>query len=148
MSRVLSPAADAEVPRDLHEVASHSDGAVDDSYSVDRRARLRRSRLVGFALSVPVWLLSVVPLAREFTDGRDGAGIALVFVATAAFSIAVAAAIRGVYVLAMRRRFWSPWLFLLAALVAIVGYTVQSAGEEAVPLQSGAPAGELRDATD
>jgi hypothetical protein len=117
---------------------SHAGG--DDAYGEDRRARLRRGRLVGFALCIPLWVLSAVPLAREFTDGRQGAGLLLVFLAVAAFSLAVAVAIRGVYVLSRKRRFWSPWLFPLAALVAIVGYTVQSAGEEEVPFSAAASA--------
>jgi len=47
-----------------------------------------------------------------------------------AISLGVAAVIRGGYVLLRKRQFWSPWVFLVAAVVAIVGYTVQSAGEE------------------
>jgi hypothetical protein len=113
---------------------------VEDSYVKDRRDRLRRGRLVGFALCIPLWGLSVVPLAREFTDGHKGAGLVLVVLAVAAFSLAVAVAIRGVYIVLTRRRFWSPWLFALAALVAIAGYTVQSAGAEDVSFES-APAG-------
>lgn len=109
---------------------------VQDDYAADQRKRLRRGRIVGFALCIPLWMLSVLPLAREFTDGREGAGLVLVFLAVAAFSIAVAVGIRGVYVLLMRRRFWSPWLFPIAAFVAIVGYTVQSAGQEETPFES------------
>ena len=43
--------------------------------------------------------------------------------------------IRGGYVLLrQRRQFWSPWLFVLAALLAVAGYAVQSAGDEAIPI--------------
>ena len=129
------------------DVRSYSDSVADDSYGADRRTRLRRGRVVGFALSIPLWMLSVIPLAREFTDGRDAASIVLIFLAAGGFTIAVAAAIRGVYVMTMKRRFWSPWLFVLAACVAIVAYTIQSAGEEAIPFES-TPAGRLRNATD
>jgi hypothetical protein len=115
---------------------THYTSLVEGSYAEDRRKRLRRGRLAGFALCLPLWGLSVIPLAREFTDGREGAGLVLVFLAVAAFSLAVAVTIRGVYVLLMGRRFWSPWLFPLAAFVAIAGHTVQSAGEEDVAFDS------------
>jgi cation transport ATPase len=124
--------------------SNHLSVVEQDSYGEERTKRLRRGRLVGFALCIPLWALSVVPLAREFTDGRSGAALVLVFLAAAAFSLAVAVAIRGVYVLLMRRRFWSPWLFPLAAFVAIAGYTVQSAGAEDITFE-GAPAGVLEE---
>jgi predicted membrane metal-binding protein len=64
-------------------------------------------------------------------DGRESADAVLVYLAVGAISLGVAAVIRGGYVLLRKRRFWSPWLFVVAAVVAIVGYTVQSAGEVA-----------------
>jgi len=67
-------------------------------------------------------------------DGREGMKLVLVYLVVGALSLAVAVAIRAVYVVLMKRKLWSPWLFPLAALVAIVGYTVQSAGEEPVVL--------------
>ena len=106
----------------------------DEAYAEDRRARLRRDRLVGFAICIPLWVLSVVPLARESLDGREGAGAVAVYLAVGAISLGVAAAIRGVYALLRKRRFWSPWVFVLAALLSIAGYTIQSAGEEVVPI--------------
>ena len=101
----------------------------------DRRRRLR-GRLVGFSVCIPLWLLSLVPLARESMDGREGAAAVAVYLAVGAVSLGVAAVIRGIYVLLKERQFWSPWVFLIAALVAIVGYAVQSAGEEAIPIAS------------
>jgi hypothetical protein len=100
------------------------------TYEEDRRRRLRRGRLVGFSMCVPLWALGVIPLARESIDGRESADAVLVYLAVGAISLGVAAVIRGGYVLLRKRQFWSPWVFLVAAVVAIVGYTVQSAGEE------------------
>lgn len=117
-----------------------------DSYADDRRKRLRRGRLAGFALCIPLWVLGAVPLAREVTDGRAGTDLLVAFLAVGVLSLAVAAAVRGVYVLLTRRRFWSPWLFPFAAFVAIAGYTVQSAGEQ-VPVE-GALVGVLGDVAD
>ena len=116
-----------EPKREASYAGSHH-SAVEDSYVEDRRKRLLRGRVVGFALCVPLWVLSVVPLARELSDG-GGAELALVFLAVAAATLAVAVAIRGLYVRLTGKRFWSPWLFPLAALVAIVGFAVQSAGD-------------------
>jgi hypothetical protein len=68
----------------------------------------------------------MVPVARESMEGREGV---LVYLTVAAISLGVAAAIRGVYVLATKRRILSPWIFVMAALVAIAGSAVQGAGE-------------------
>jgi hypothetical protein len=84
-------------------------------------------------------VLSVVPLALESRDEREAAGSVGVFLAVAAITLGVAVVIRGLYVVLRKRRFWSPWVFLLAALVAIVGWGVQSAGDEEIPIAS-APA--------
>lgn len=116
----------------LAQTRTRDTSLVEDSYAEDRRKHIRRGRIAGLALCLSLWALSVIPLAREFTDGREPAGLVLVFLAAAAFSLAVAATIRAVYLLLMGRGFWSPWLFLLAAFVAIAGYTVQSAGGEDV----------------
>ena len=100
----------------------------DETYAEERRRRLRRGRLVGFSACIPLWVLSVVPLARESTDGREGAGVVAVYLVVGAITLGVAAAIRGIYILLRKRHFWSPWVFLLAAVLALVGYSVQSAG--------------------
>jgi hypothetical protein len=115
-----------------------------EAYEEDRKARLFRGRLVGFSVCIPLWLLSVVPLARESMDGRAGADAVAVYLAVGAFSLGFAVVIRGAYVLLTKRHraLWTQWMFLAAALVAIVGYTVQSAGEQA-PL-AGASALESR----
>lgn len=103
-----------------------SAGSSRRTYWDDRKRRLRRGRLVGFALCIPLWALSMVPLARESMEGREGA---LVYLTVAVISLGVAAVIRGVYVLLTKRRILSPWVFVMAAFIAIAGAAVQGAGE-------------------
>ena len=88
---------------------------------------------MGFAVCVAVWVLSVVPLARDATDG-ERRGCRCCLPRCGAISLGAAAAIRGVYVLLrQRRQFWSPWLFVLAALLAVMGYAVQTQGTKRLP---------------
>lgn len=96
----------------------------------DEAARhLHRIRVGEFLVWIPIWLLSVVPLARWIADGVGA--VALSYVAVGAVSLGVAAAIRGLYVLLRRSQsLWSPWLFVIAAFLAINGYFVQSAGHK------------------
>jgi hypothetical protein len=65
-------------------------------------------------------------MARESMQGREGV---LVYLTIGAISLGVAAVIRGVYVLLTKRRLLSPWIFVMAALVALAGSAVQGAGE-------------------
>lgn len=99
-----------------------------ETFAEDRRRRLHRGRLVGFSVCFVLWVLSVVPLARESMGGREGAGAVAVYLAAGAITLGVAAVIRGIYVLLRKLRFWSPWVFLLAAVLALAGYVVQNAG--------------------
>ena len=99
-----------------------------ETYAEDRRARLHRGRLQGFALCIALWVLSVIPLARESMHGREGVELVAVYLAVGAISLGVAAVLRGIYVLLRNGRFWSPWVFLVAAVLAVGGYAVQSAG--------------------
>jgi hypothetical protein len=99
----------------------------DDTYAEDRRTRLHRGRLVGFSVCIALWLLSAVPLARLSSDEGGGADVAAAYLAA---GLGIAVVIRGVYARLRRRQFWSPWLFLIAAVLAIISYGVQSAGEE------------------
>ena len=94
-------------------------------YEDDRTKRLERRRLMGYALSIALWLKSTIPLARLVSDD-GGAGVAIYLGA----GLAVALAIRGVYALMPRRRFWSPWLFVIAAILTITSYGIQTAGDE------------------
>ena len=92
-----------------------------------------------FAVLVPLWVLSVVPLAREIVDGREGAAVVLAYLAVGAISLGIAVAIRGVYVLLAREKpIWSPSVFLMATVLAIASYGVQTAGEEEAPI-AGSP---------
>lgn len=99
------------------------------AYAEDRRSRLRRKRLIWFLASFGLWVLSVVLLAVESMHGREGAGAVAVYLAVSAITLGVAAVIRGIYVLLTKRhRWWSPWVFVIAAVVAISIYLVQSSG--------------------
>jgi hypothetical protein len=96
-------------------------------YEDARTKRLHQRRLVGYALCIALWLISAVPLARLSSDDGGGAGVAAVYLAA---GLAVALVIRGVYTLTTRRPFWSPWLFMFAAILAIMSYGIQTAGDE------------------
>jgi cation transport ATPase len=106
----------------------------EETYVEDRRRRRHRDRIVGFSVCIALWVLSVVPLARESIDEREGADVVAVYLVVGALSLGVAAVIWGVYALLRERRLWSPLVFLIAAVLAFVGYVVQSAGEEAIPI--------------
>ena len=97
-------------------------------YEDDRTKRLHRRRLVGYALSIALWLTSTIPLARLASDD-GGAGGAAIYLAA---GLAVALALRGAYALMPRRRFWSPWLFVIAAVLTITSYGIQTGGDEPV----------------
>lgn len=112
----------------MDESGSQNTPSGGETYAEDRRRRLRRSRLIGFALCTALWLLSVIPLARESMHGREGAGTVAVYLAVGAITLGVAMALRGVYFLLRRQHFWSPWIFLLAAVLALAGFAVQDAG--------------------
>jgi hypothetical protein len=117
---------------DLQFIATSSAG----SYAEDQRARLLRGRLVRFAIFIPLWVLSVIPLAREISDGRE---VVLAYLAVGAVSLGIVFAIRGVYVLLMRRKhIWAPSAFLIAAVLAMASYVVQTGGEEEIPLAGAA----------
>jgi hypothetical protein len=131
----------------MHATTSHGDalsteieaplGTAAERYAEDRETRRFRRRLVWFSVLVPLWALSLVPIARESMDGRDGASAVLVYLVVGALSLGVVAVFRGVYVLRTKRQFLSPWLFLIAAVVAICAYTIQSSGEKEERLPPG-----------
>lgn len=95
-------------------------------YQEDRAKRLHRGRLLGYASCIALWLLSAVPLVRLSSDEGGGAGVAAAHLAA---GLGVALVIRGIYKLLRGRPFWSPWLFVIAAVLAIASYAIQSAGE-------------------
>lgn len=94
----------------------------------ERTRRLHRGRLIRFVLCIALWVLSVIPLARESMHERDGASAVAVYLAVAAITLGGAAVIRGIYFLLSRQRFWSAWVFVLAAVLSLAGYLVQNAG--------------------
>jgi len=96
------------------------------TYEDDRTKRIQRRRLVAYALSIALWLISAIPLARLASDD-GGAGVAAIYLAA---GLAAALTIRGLYALTTRRRFWSPWMFVIAAILAITSYGIQTAGDE------------------
>jgi hypothetical protein len=111
-------------------------GSSDASYAEDQRTRRRRGRLARFAIFLPLWMLSVIPLAREISDGRE---VVLAFFAVGAISLGVVLAIRGVYVLlTSKRRILAPSAFLIAAVLAMASYVVQTGGEEEIPIAGAA----------
>lgn len=104
-----------------------------ETYEQDRTQRLDRRRLVGYALCIAFWLVSAIPLARLSSDEGGGAGVAAAYLAA---GLGIALVIRGVYTLSTRRPFWSPWLFAIAAVLAIASYVLQTGGDEVIPLTS------------
>lgn len=109
-------------------------------YEEDREQRLHRGRVLGYALCVALWILSAVPLARLSSGEGGGAGVAVAYLAA---GLGIALVSRGIYTKLTRRPFWSPWLFVIAAVAAIMGYGIQSAGERVA-----SPHGELRGAVE
>ena len=95
-------------------------------YAEDRARRLHRNRLLGYALCIALWLFSAIPLVRLSSDEGGGAGVAAGYLAV---GLGIALVSRGIYKLLRGRPFWSPWLFVIAAVLAIVSYAIQSAGE-------------------
>jgi hypothetical protein len=114
------------------------------TYEADRTRRLQRGRLLGYALSVALWLFSAIPLARLSSDEGGGAGVTVVYLAA---GLGIALVSRGIYIRLTRKPFWSPWLFVIAAVLAIVSYGIQSAGERVVgPRVDSIPLSTLRHA--
>jgi ABC-type Fe3+-siderophore transport system permease subunit len=95
-------------------------------YEEVRTKRVHRRLLVGYALSIALWLMCTIPLARLSSDEGGGVAVAAIYLAA---GLAVALVIRGVYTLTTPRPFRSPWVFVIAAILAITSYGIQSAGD-------------------
>jgi hypothetical protein len=113
------------------------------SYSEQQRRGRRQSRTVRFAVGVPLWALAAVPLARELADGGS-AEVVFTYLAVAAASLGVAAAIRLLYLLVRKRTkrtLLTPGVFLIAAVLVGASYVVHTGGEPVPePLAASAPA--------
>ena len=105
------------------------------TYAEERRTRLRRGRFVGFSVCIALWLLSAIPLARLSSDDGGGVGVALAYLAA---GLGIALVTRAIYALLKKRTLWSPWLFVTAAVLAIMSYAVVSAGEKVDPVVAAA----------
>lgn len=101
-----------------------SDGRL---YEQDRTNRRRRFLLAGYAFCVALWLASTIPLVRLSSEDGGGAVVAVVYLAS---GLAVALVARGIFTLTTRRGFWSPWLFVIAAVLALTSYGIQTGGDE------------------
>ena len=122
---------------DPHQSSTASDDR--QTFEEDRRRSLHRKRLVGYALCIALWVLSALPLARLSSDEGGGAGVAAVYLAA---GLGIAVVIRGVYARLRKRPFWSPWLFVTAAALALMSFAITSAGEKsASPRVGGALVG-------
>lgn len=91
---------------------------------VDRRER-RWPRDAAYALTVALWILGVIGLGQQL-------GPPVGFVSASIVTFGLAAVIRAAYASWKKRRFWSPWVFGLAALLAFMSYSglVSSENEE------------------
>jgi hypothetical protein len=106
------------------------------TYEADRTRRLRRGRLVGYVFCIALWLFSAIPLARLSSDEGGGADVAAAYLGA---GLAIALVSRWMYARLRRKPFWSPWLFVLAAVLALASYGIQSAGERAASTAWTAP---------
>lgn len=89
-------------------------------YEEARRKHLHTRHLLGLAVWILLWLLSAVPLARSESTAVTAAWLAV--------GLGIAVVIRGFYAWRTGRPILSPWLFAIAAVLAIVSYVVQGGG--------------------
>jgi hypothetical protein len=87
--------------------------------------RSRWPRRLAFFGAIGLWLLILPPLASRLADDESGSEVLAAYVASIVTSLVVAAVIRIVYAKLRKRRFWSPWLFVLAAIVAFLSFVGQ-----------------------
>jgi hypothetical protein len=73
-----------------------------------------------YLVTVAIWVVTVIPMGTHTGAGPLGAAIV---------SLGAAAVIRGGYVYFRQTRFLSPWLFVIAAVVALLATAGQTANE-------------------
>lgn len=110
-------------------LATPSEGGQADLGTEGTKRRNWR-RIFGFSVCIALWVISVPPLAVRQIDEGGGADVAAAYLAVAMFSLGLAALIRGIYAKLRNRPFWSPWLFLIAALLAILSLAGQTGADE------------------
>lgn len=113
-------------------------GKGSSSYTEELERSHRRKRVAKFAVCGSLWALAAVPLAREIAGG-GGFDTVFTYIAVALVSLGIAAAIRWVYVLVTRAALVSASVFVVAAVLAIVGYGIQSGGEPQPAFPNAAP---------
>ena len=105
----------------------------DETWAEDRRTHRHRVHLAALFVSIAIWLLSAVPLARLSSNQGGSTTVTALYLAT---GLGIAVAVRGIFAWRTGRPFWSPWLFVLAALLALMSYAIVSAGDKAAKAAS------------
>jgi hypothetical protein len=101
--------------------------AVGDLGTAEDMERGSGRRTLGFVVCIGLWIIIVVTLGGDAVDeGGGGSKVVAAYGAAVFFTLGFPALIRLVYVLLRKRRFWSPWLFFIAALIATVSLVGQN----------------------
>jgi Uncharacterised protein family UPF0547 len=117
------------------DAAQERDAAVEDPppQSTAPEAKTRNwGRIAFYAIGILLWLITVLPLAAALTDEGEGSAEGTgAYVGAIIASLGVAGLIRLVYTFIRKRRFMSPWIFVIAAVLAILSTVGQQNSEEA-----------------
>lgn len=105
----------------------------DERWAEDRRTHRHRVHLAALFVSIALWLLSAVPLARLSSNEGGSTTVTALYLAA---GLGIAVAVRGIFAWRTGRAFWSPWLFVLAAVLALMSYAIVSAGDKAAKTAS------------
>lgn len=92
--------------------------------SSQERSGRRWMTVVWYVIAVAIWILFAVPYGAALGPPTG-------FFASLVGTFALAALVRGIYAHFKDRRFWSPWLFILAALFAFGGMASDRQQEQA-----------------
>ena len=83
-------------------------------------------RTFGYVVCVVLWALTLPPLAAAQIEEGGGIDVTAAWVGAVIFSLGIAALIRFGYTRIRKRPVMSPWLFLLAAVIAVFSLAGQS----------------------